>query len=61
MSSNVPDDLWSLLPLGKCLCFPQGAHGENNPKETSILCPFFRVWFVNSRMVFRDRGEEMAL
>ncbi|KAM7229828.1 hypothetical protein CapIbe_018545 [Capra ibex] len=24
----MPDDLWSLLPLGKCFCFPQGVHGN---------------------------------
>ena len=39
LSSNMPDDLWSLLPLGKCFCFPHGVHSENNPKETSTALP----------------------
>lgn len=61
LSSNMPDDLWSLLPPRKCFCFPQGVHGENNPRKLPLLRPFFRVWFVNFRDGFRDTGDAVAL
>ena len=41
--------------------FPKVRTVRTALRKLPLLCPFFRVWFVNSRMVFRDGGEEMAL